>query len=422
MQLTILDTDNWREIWATLMRNKTRTLLTGFGIFWGVAMLAMLTGGARGAEDMLRRNFAGFVTNSAGFNPQQTTMPYKGLQKGRQWYMDTTDITMIRRHVPGIDAVTGIYQKWDGSSLRHGRHTASGTMIGADQDYTKILIPNIIDGRFINAADDRAERKVAVLGKNLASALFPGQEAVGRSVEVDGISYAVVGVAASMSDMTMGGRIDDSVIVPAATFRRANGWDDVVGFVMASGKPGVDMSDLADNVSALVRRRHRVHPADTSAMWVMNVAHEFKMVDTMFRGITFVAWFIGFSTLLAGIIGIGNIMWVIVKERTQEIGIRRAIGAHPRDIIAQVLCEGLALTLLAGLCGIVFATLALGITHHLCNQPGPDGLAPMEAHFQMSLTGALGILCLFTLLGILAGLIPSLRTMKIKPVEAINTK
>lgn len=422
MKFTLFDSDNWREISATLLRNKTRTFLTGFGIFWGVAMLAMLTGGARGAEDMLRRNFAGFVTNSAGFVPNLTTMPYKGFQKGRSWALDTTDLSALRRNFPDLDAIAPIYQRGQNATLSHGRYYASGSLVGVNPDYAKVTIPVIYAGRFLNEADERGERKVAVLGKNLASSLFAGADPLGQSVQVDGIAYTVVGVDGNMSDASIGARLDDSVLIPASTFRRTHNWGDRVDFLMLTARQGVAMGPMADKVAELLRRRHNVNPGDTSAMWVMNIAHEFETVNKLFLGVTLIAWFIGFSTLLAGIIGIGNIMWVIVKERTQEIGIRRAIGARPRDITAQVLCEGTALTLMAGMGGIVFATIALAIAQYLCNRPDDNGLMPETAHFQMSLTGAVGILCLFTLLGILAGLIPSLKTMKIKPVEALNSK
>lgn len=418
MKLTIFDIENWKEIGATLMRNKTRTFLTGFGIFWGVAMLAMLTGGARGASDLFRRNFAGMATNSAGIISNTTTMPYKGYQKGRYWNLDMTDALMIKQAFPELEVVVPTFQIW-GNSFRNGKNSATGQLIGADENYAKILQPKIYAGRFVNEADVKGERKVAVIGKKVGSQLFPDDpEPLGKIVEVGSTAYSVIGVAGDLSEIQFNGSLDEGIVVPSSTFRRANGYGDNIDYLMVTAKDNVDMTALVPRIRSVLYRRHDIHPDDTGATWIVNVAEMFEQVDTLFTGLDLVAWFIGLSTLLAGVIGIGNIMWVIVKERTQEIGIRRAIGATPRDIIVQVLSEGIALTLIFGLAGICFATIVLGISHYVANSPDEV----LEAHFQMSLIGALSILGLFVLLGTLAGLIPSVKAMRIKPVEAINSK
>lgn len=418
MKLTIFDIENWKEIGSTLLRNKTRTFLTGFGIFWGVAMLAMLTGGARGGEDMLKRNFDGFATNTGGFVAATTTMPYKGHQKGRYWTMDVTDVSLLKEAFPEMEAIVPVFQNGN-KSVKYGKYSFSASMMGTEPDYTKILQPLLFEGRFINEADEAGERKVAVIGKKVATQLFPsGEDPLGKNADINGSTYSVVGVMGDASEMKINGSLDESVIIPSSTFRRTNGYGDKIDFMMVTGKPTTDMADVMPKMRSVIYRRHDIHPDDTGAMWSINIADEFKKIDTVFTGIDLVAWFIGVSTLLAGIIGIGNIMWVIVKERTQEIGIRRAIGAKPRDIIVQVLSEGMALTLIFGLGGICFAALVLGILQHLNNSP--DEMT--EARFQMAFTTALGILGLFVLLGTLAGLIPSIKAMKIKPVEAINER
>ncbi|MDE5713700.1 MAG: FtsX-like permease family protein, partial [Muribaculaceae bacterium] len=192
----------------------------------------------------------------------------------------------------------------------------------------------------------------------------------------------------------------------------------IIDFLLITGKPNANITDLLPKVQSVIYRRHGIHPDDKGASWIINIAEMFAQVEMLFTGVDLLAWFIGLSTLLAGVIGIGNIMWVIVKERTQEIGIRRAIGATPRDIIIQVLSEGMALTIIAGLGGICFATIVLAVLQQM-NNPAD---AVSEARFQMSFTVAIGILGLFVLLGTLAGLIPSIKAMRIKPVEAINDK
>lgn len=418
MKLTIFDIENWKEIGATLSRNKTRTFLTGFGIFWGVAMLALLMGGARGGEGLLKRNFAGFATNSGGMIPQRTTMPYKGYQKGRSWSMDLTDVAVLRETCPELKELIPTFQKW-GVSFKNGKNSFSGQIIGAEPNYTAMLEPKLYSGRFINEVDVLDERRVAVIGKKVASQLFPGvEDPVGRIVEADGSAYSVVGVAGDVSEIHLNGSLDESIVVPSSTFRRANGYGNNVDFLMMVAKDGNSLADVIPKMKRILFRRHDIQPTDEGALWVVNIAEQFEKVDMLFSGIDLLALFIGLSTLLAGVIGIGNIMWVIVKERTQEIGIRRAIGAKPRDIIVQVLCEGAVLTVVSGMAGLCLATVILGVMQHINNPPDSVSVA----QFQMNFTGALTILGTFVLLGLAAGLLPAMKAMRIKPVEAINSK
>ncbi len=418
MRLTILDKENWKEIGATLARNKTRTFLTGFGIFWGVAMLALLMGGATGGEDLLKRNFAGFATNSGGMVPSQTTIPFHGYQKGRSWSIDMTDVEMLRQSFPELKSVIPTFQKW-GSSFKYGKNSFSGQLIGAGPDYMTMQNPKFYYGRFINEADESSERRVAVIGKKVATQLFPSvEDPTGKVIDVNGGAYSVIGVIGDASEIKLNGSLDESIVVPSSTFRRANGYGDKVDFLMMVANDKVDLSEVIPRMRRVLYRRHDIHPNDEGALWAINIAEQFEQVDTLFTGIDLLALFIGISTLLAGVIGIGNIMWVIVKERTQEIGIRRAIGAKPRDIIVQVLSEGAALTIISGMAGLSLAALILGVMQSINNPPD----AVSVVRFQMSFTRAVSILAVFMILGILAGLIPSIKAMKIKPIEAINSK
>ncbi len=410
--------ENWKETLATLSRNKTRTFLTGFGIFWGVAMLAMLMGGAKGGEGLLRRNFAGFATNSGGMFPENTSIPYKGYQKGRSWQIDISDVEALKASLPDMEAIVPTFQRGN-VSFRHGKNSFAGSLTGTGPEYTVMLQPKMYSGRFINEADEANERRVAVVGKKVITQLFPDNDSpLGELINVNGTAYHIIGVVGDTSEIKLGGSLDESVIIPGSTFRRAYGYGSNVDFLIFVAKDDKNLSDMIPTMRRLIYRRHNIHPNDKSALWVMNIAEQFEQVDTLFKGVDILALFIGFATLLAGIIGIGNIMWVIVKERTQEIGIRRAIGAKPRDIIAQVLSEGAILTVIAGTSGLCFATLVLGILQHFNNPPD----AASEVHFQMSFLSALTILGTFILLGILASLIPSFKAMKIKPIEALNSK
>jgi len=418
MKLTIFDIENWKEIGATLARNKTRTIMTGFGIFWGVAMLAILMGGAQGGEDLLKRNFAGFATNSGGMITNRTTMPYKGYQKGRGWQMDLTDVKLLRESFPELELVMPAFQKWN-SNFRQGKNSYSGQLLGAEAIYTKMFLPKYYCGRFINESDVSGERRVAAIGKKVANQLFPGvEEPLGRIIEVNGSAYSVIGVIGDASEMHLIGSLDESVVIPASTFQRANGYGDKIDIMLMVAKDNASLTDIIPKMRSIVYRRHDICPDDEGAAWVINIAEAFEQVDMLFTGVDLLALFIGLSTLLAGVIGIGNIMWVIVKERTQEIGIRRAIGAKPRDIIVQVLCEGAVLTVVSGLAGLFLAAVLLGVMQHINNPPDAVSIV----NFQMSFGNAVMILLTFVILGLLAGLIPSIKAMRIKPVEAINSK
>lgn len=415
MKVTLFDIENWREIGATLSRNKTRTFLTAFGIFWGTAMLAMLLGGAQGMENMLRRNFEGFATNTAIMFPGRTTMSYKGFNKGTTWDLNFTDLQNMRDGIPEITAITGINSV--NATVGKGTLSTSTTAQGVESDYSKIFEPKILEGRFINESDDVLDRKVCVIGKNVANDLFPNSSPIGEYIEVNGVYFKIVGVAYQTSEVNIGSKLDDAVIIPMNTFRRAFNQGEDLGGMMFTVRDGISPTDVRPRIQRILSNNHPIHPQDNNAMFFMDVSEQFKMVDNLFIGISLLALFVGAGTLIAGIIGVGNIMWVIVKERTQEIGIRRAIGAKPIDIIIQILSEGIALTVIAGIAGIAFATFALKVAETLTADPITG-----TVQFLLSFRQAMEIVITFVVLGVIAGLIPAIKAMKIKPIEAMNAK
>lgn len=415
MKNPIFDIDNWREIGATLARNKTRTFLTAFGIFWGTAMLAMLMGGASGLEGMLKRNFQGFSTNMAFMGASRTSMSYRGFNKGMQWNLTDKDIDDLRRVVPHIEASSRMTQV--GASVVYGKQSKTVNASGVESDFSKIQIPVIYEGRFINASDVNQSRKVVVLGKNVAGELFGSVSPVGKSVTIHGIYFLVIGVAGQKGEASVGGRLDDSVVMPFTTLRRAFYPGSDVGYFVFNAEPGYTPTELRPYIDRVFKANHPINPEDNNYMWFGDVSEQFAMVDNLFLGVSLLAFFVGIGTLLAGVIGVGNIMWIIVKERTQEIGIRRAIGAKPRDIIIQILSEGMALTAIAGTAGVTFATIVLAVADKLTYDPVLG-----SAHFELGFSSAVSIMITFLLLGTAAGLIPSIKAMRIKPVEAINDK
>lgn len=410
MKTALFDLENWREIFATLMRNKTRTLLTAFGIFWGTAMLAMLLGGAEGLQRKIMKNFEGFATNIAILGPSRRTISYQGFNKGTTWTLTTDDVEAMRQ-IAGIEAVATGNSEF-AQTVSAGKHGTTATVQGVDQYFIKAFEPKINAGRFINEADQNTERKVAAIGINVANKLFPGQDPIGQFVKVGSTYYRVVGIVSQETEVQIGGgKIDDNVVVPLKTFNAAYQKGNEVAEAMIVAKEGTTPTQLRPKIFRAIRTHHPIHPDDTNAIFFFDISEQFAMVDSLFSGITLLALFVGIGTLIAGVIGVGNIMWVIVKERTQEIGIRRAIGAKPRDIVVQILSEGIALTFFAGTAGVVFAAAVLQVAETL-----------VGVRFQMWFSQAVAICVVFIILGCGVSIIPSLKSMKIKPIEAINDK
>lgn len=410
MKTSLFDLENWREIGATLARNKTRTLLTAFGIFWGTAMLTMLLGGEKGLQHKLMSNFEGFATNSAVIFANRRTVSYQGFNKGTDWSITSKDVDAIRM-IEGVDALASTNSAGT-LTVSAGKYGTTAQIQGIDHEYVRVFIPKMFSGRFINESDQANARKVAVVGKNIADEIFPGMDPVGEFVNINGIYYKVIGVAGQEAEISVGGeKLDNQINIPLSTLNNAFNFGDVVGGTMLTAKDGYRPIQLKPRIFRVMRANHHIAPDDDQAMFFFDVSEQFDMVDQLFAGVDLLALFVGIGTLIAGIIGVGNIMWVIVKERTQEIGIRRAIGAKPADIVTQILSEGIALTFVAGMAGIVFAVIILFTVQKLA-----------EAPFIIRFGQAVVIMLIFMILGMVASIIPSLKAMNIKPIEAINDK
>ncbi len=408
------DLDTCEEIILTITRNKTRSLLTAFGIFWGIFMLVALMGGTKGVQDLLAKQFVGFATNSGFMGTNQTSKAYKGFQQGRFWEMTNDDVERVRVSVPEIEVVTPNITKW-GIDMVYQENKISGTIKGLYPLYAKIEEPNITMGRYINDMDIRDKRKVCVLGSRIFETLFPDKKnPCGKFIEVNGIYYRVIGVNMAAGNMSVQGRSETSIIVPFSTMQQNYNFGDKIQVISYTVKRGYTVSNVQKKVEAVVKRAHDIHPDDKQAVIIVNAEAMFGMMDNLFSGINVLGWMVGLGTILAGAIGVSNIMMITVKERTAEIGIRRAIGARPNDILQQILSESMVLTTLAGMTGISLSVFLLDVIEKVSSSSG----AP--AHFQISLWGAIGACMLLLVLGLLAGLAPAFRAMSIKPIEAIR--
>ena len=407
---------NFREILDTLSRNKSRSLLTGFGVFWGVFMLILLIGGAGGLKQMLQSTFAGFATNAAMVWAQPTTKAFNGLSKGRRWSMDYRDVGRLEAQVPELDKVAPLLMAGGGTAV-FGDRSASCRTNGATPEYAAISTPIIRYGRYLNPMDMAMGRKVCVIGRRIYTELFPGGgDPCGKSLRIDSIYYEIVGVDyRSGNAISIGGRADETVVVPLTVIQRAYNRGSAVDMIAVTARPGVVMSALTERIRGVVARAHSVDPADSQGLMVFNTEVLFAMLDNLFSGVSFLTWLIGTGTLLAGAIGVSNIMMVTVRERTSEFGIRRAIGATPRMVMGQIMTESVVLTAVAGAMGIMLAVAVLQMLE-LANTT--DGVA--AASFQVDFGTALSASALLTVLGMLAGLAPAWRAMKIKPVDAMR--
>ena len=412
-----IDRDTFREILDSILRNRSRSLLTGFGVFWGIFMLMLLTGGGQGLKQLLQKNFDGFAQNTCIVFANQTSKPYKGFKKGRNWEMDYTDVDRLKALVPELETVTPTVSLWGKSVLREEHSYSRAVVKGARADYANIEAPRMMYGRWLNDVDNLQERKVCVIGKRVYENLFPeGGDPCGKQLRIDGSYYTVIGVDwKEAGGININGSAADAVTIPLNQARKAYNLGNTIQMLCFTAKEGITMSDITPRVREVIARRHYIEPTDEQAMFLMNTQLIFGIIDNLFKGVNFLIWLIGLGTLLAGVIGVSNIMMVSVKERTTEIGIRRAIGATPRQILGQIISESIVLTLVAGMLGIVISVVILYGVELAMTQ---DGI--LKAAFQVPFWTAMLAALLLTVLGVVAGLMPALRAMQIKPVDAMR--
>ena len=409
------DLDSYREIADSLVRNKSRSLLTGFGVFWGIFMLLFLIGGGQGLKQLVTREFEGFATNAAIMFPSQTTKPWQGYKQGRYWNLNYTDIDRLKQMVPDLETVTPVVSSW-GQTAVYGTNSINSNVKCVFADYAKIEEPSIRYGRYLNDADIAQERKVCVIGRRIYESLFPaGGDPCGSYIKVGAVYYQVVGVDFSSGNMSVQGSADEAVVIPLSLGRKIYHRGNNIDLLCVTGRSGIRMSSLENRMQQILARSHNFDPTDKQAVFIINTEQMFSLMDNLFTGLNFLIWLVGLGTILAGIIGVSNIMMVTVRERTIEIGIRRAIGATPRDILSQIILESIALTLAAGSLGIIFAVQMLRLTQTIVNN-----LPDMSATFQISFWTAVAAAALLTVLGVIAGLAPASRAMNIKPVDAMR--
>lgn len=417
--MKLLDLDRWREVFDTLSANRLRTVLTAFGVLWGIFMLVIMLGAGSGLQNGVTGEFQGFATNSLYVWTQRATKPYKGLPAGRWFSMNNEDTKALRELVPEAKVIAPRNEVggWRGAAnVTRGINTGSYGIKGDYPEVVHIQAFQADQGRLLNDLDLEQKRKVAVIGAKVVNDLYdPGEEVIGSNIRINGVYFKVVG---TIKTKKSGGEAEDdaqSIFVPLSSFQQAFNYGNWVSYYGFMPVEGVSVAELQEKILKVLKERHRIHPDDDFAFGTNNNEEGYAEYANVFSGINFLIWFVGTLTLVAGVIGISNIMLVIVKERTKEIGIRRAIGASPLNIVSQIMLEALVLTSMAGYIGIVLGVWAVEFAGPMIED---ESFKNPEVNFQ-TIVIALGVLIVS---GCLAGLIPAYRALEIKPVEALRTE
>nr|WP_324257310.1 ABC transporter permease [Cellvibrio fontiphilus] len=408
--------DGLQEILYTLRQNKLRTALTAFGVFWGIFMLMLLLGAGRGMQNGVYEDFGSDVLDFIVAYTGTTSVAYKGMGLGRQIQLTLDDVAALKQQVPGIRFIAAENQR-NGIAIHYEQKNASFAVLGVPEEYFAVKegIPFNF-GRKMNRLDQQELRKVAVIGTVVAERLF-GKDAdpINKDIRVNGVMMKVVGV---FYDKSNRGRDSERVYIPQPTFQKMFGESNRIGAIWLRPELGVDGFEVEKKVIEVLQRRHSVSPEDRRAVRSFNMAEPAKMVKGLFIGINSFIWFVGLGTLMAGIVGVSNIMIITVKERTREIGIRKAIGASPFSIVSTLLLESILVTSIAGYAGLVLGVGLIELISFGLNSVGaqmPYFKNP-EINFQVAITA----IVLLVVVGALAGLMPALRAAKIMPIEAMR--
>jgi len=408
----LFERDTWQEVYESLSKNKLRTILTMVGVWWGILLLIGLLGAARGLENSFNRLFGDFATNSVFVWGQSTSRPFKGFQEGRQVQLQLSDAKKVEENVEGIEFVVPRNQ----NQAQVVRNFLSGTF-SLNGDYPlldKVQKKKLIHGRFINQNDIDNNRKVVVISEEVYKQLFEKDaEMIGEYVQINDMNFKVIGMFQN-GNVNMGPTSD--MHIPFTTFQQIYNLGDRIGWMMITGKPEYDIAQIEQDAKLLLRNLNRIHPEDNRAFGSFNLGKEFKKVTGFLVGMQFLTWFVGIATLIAGVFAIGNILLITVKERTKEIGVRRALGATPFEIKRQILVEAVFLTIFAGILGIISGGWILIALDAAFGQ----GDEAVIVNASVSIAVVFIALIILVILGTLIGLIPAFKATSIKPIEALR--
>ena len=418
----MFDADTWQELWQTISKHRLRTLLTCFGVFWGIFMLVILLGAGRGLQNGVLQNFD-IARNAIFVWTRETAVPYAGFSSGREIDLGMDDMTAVER-LPQVEVLAARLPvnspgQPSGLTIERGRNSVSFTVMADEPEFTAIKAYRFEGGRFINPLDVAERRKVAVIGLRAREELFePGEQAMGEYIRIGGVPFRVVGVFDSLATGQDAIRDLQTIHIPLTTAQQTFNLAGRVGYFGVTPRPGYPALEAEEAIKQLLRRRHKIAPDDQQALASLNVEEAYNNVQSMFSGISGFSWLVAIGTIIAGMVGVANIMLITVRERTREIGIRKALGAKPASIIGMIVLEAAVISGLAGYCGLVAGVaLVEGVALILRRVNFTSEVFGIpEIDFNTALL-AVGILLVA---GILAGLIPGVKAARLDPVIALR--
>ncbi|MBT8244999.1 MAG: ABC transporter permease [Winogradskyella sp.] len=413
--------DRWDEILEALNANKVRTALTAFGVFWGITILVLLLALTNGLRNGVTSDFGNFATNSMFMWSQRTSISYKGIPKGKRLQYKISDVEAIRAEIPELKYISprnslGGYQ--GANNVIRGTKTGAFQIYGDYPEFIKQKPMDILEGRFLSYSDIEAKRKICVIGPDVVKGLYDKrEEVIGSYIKINGVNFKVVGTFKITNSQGDSEEEANTVFIPFTTFNQAFNYGDRVGWMAITAKDGFSITSIKERVFDIIKSRKNVHPDDDRAIGHFDRAEAFGRINGLFNILAIVGYFVGILILASGVIGINNIMLIVVKERTKEIGVRRALGATPWMIKGQILQESLILTITSGMLGVAFAAFAIWGMNSIL-----DSIGPVEnfANPSVSMTVVVVALSILVLAGLLAGLIPANRATKMKPVDALR--
>lgn len=413
----MFDIDKWQEIFHTINKNRLRTALTAFSVSWGIFMLMLLLGAGTGLQNGVKYQFEDDATNTIFVRPRQTSMPYKGLQPGRNIQFENEDYDIIKRKVEGLDNISGRFYVRGESTIRYKDKYNNYSVRGVHPDHKNIEKSIITSGRYINELDLRERRKVAIVGKKVAEAIFQKDfDPIGEYITIGDFKYKVVGVFDDLGSE----RETEQIVIPITLAQVAYGGMDRIDHIsVTTGDASMERSkEMEAQILSILSDRHIFDPEDTRAVSIFNLGEEFKKFMDLFFGIKLFLWVVGIGTIIAGIVGVSNIMLITVKERTREIGIRKAMGANPRAIIGLFLQESIFITVLSGYAGLVLGIGLIELINFGITSSGAE--MPFFRNPEIDLTTAVSSTLLLIISGTLAGYFPAKKASKIEPIEALR--
>lgn len=409
----IFDIDKWQEIFETMKKNKLRTFLTGFSVAWGIFMLIILLGSGYGLENGVRKAFEGDAANTIWVNPGQTSVAYKGLKAGRTIQFTNEDYDRVNNETPHIDKLSARIHIWRNNTVSYKKEYGGYDIIACHPGYGYYEMVEITDGRFLNDQDIMEYRKVIVISRLVRDALFKGEEPIDKFIHASGIPFKVVGVF----EDTGGDRDMQRVYIPISTAQRIFNYGNKINNLSIVTKDiNVEEShEMAEQIRQSLAQVHRFDPDDQRAVHIWNNLEQFKKFMSLFASIRLFIWIIGIGTIIAGVVGVSNIMMIVVKERTQEIGVRKAMGATPWSIISLILLESVLITSVAGYVGLVMGVGLLELISPMFETADTFFKNP-----QVDIRVAMGATLVMVVSGMLAGFVPARKAAAIRPIEALR--